>query len=217
MDNWKDLTYWQSGEYQVVKERLRDLKKTNVHCSPNSNIFRSLSLLKPKDTKVVILGQDPYPSLRYSTGVSFSIPKDIPKNLYPPTLVNLFTEYTKDLGYPEPSSGNLEQWSSEGVLLWNVIPTCTEGKSLSHDWLEWWPLTEEILRSLSNQGVCFVFLGAVARRSNFVNSVSGLSYTLEYSHPSPRGSLNSRTPFIGSRMFSTINSKIAEPINWRLP
>lgn len=217
---WK-LNYWQTGEWQVVNERLHDMeKKHEVYNPSRRNLFKALQNLKPEDCKVVIVGQDPYPQSRYATGTAFSIPRDIEAADFPQTLNTIYKEYASDLHYPIPSHGDLGQWTGRGVLLWNAIPSCTKGRSLSHDWDEYSYLTKEIITKLSAQGgIVFAFLGAVARR--YISDVDLTSNTVLYtSHPSPRGSLNSRNPFLGSRIFTTINDKLADlggqPIDWRL-
>ena len=204
-----NLDYWKSGEWQVVNERLHDMERRHETYNPGRGaLFKALQIIKPEDTKVVILGQDPYPDARYSTGVAFSIPRDIKAKDFPPTLNTLLKEYSADTGYPIPSHGNLEQWSKAGVLLWNVIPSTRTGQSLAHDWDEYSYLTREILTLLSSQGsIVFAFLGTVARR--YLDCVDlTKNSVLRTSHPSPRGSQNSRTPFIGSRIFTAINDHL---------
>jgi len=216
-----NLNYWKSGEWQVVNERLHDMERDHERYNPDrGSLFKALQLTKPEDCKVVILGQDPYPDPRYSTGVAFSIPKDVEAKDFPPTLNTLLQEYSADTGYPIPSHGNLEQWTKMGVLLWNVIPSCRTGRSLSHDWNEYSYLTKEILTRLSTQGgIVFAFLGTVAKR--YLNDVDlTKNSVLATSHPSPRGSLNSRNPFVGSRIFTAINDHLVNmgqtPISWEL-
>lgn len=216
-----NLKYWKTGEWQVVNERLHDMEKRHEAYNPQfRSLFRALALIQPEKVKAVILGQDPYPDARYSTGVAFSIPKDIEAKDFPPTLNTLLKEYSTDTGYSLPSHGNLEGWSRQGVLLWNVVPSCKHGQSLSHDWDEWSYLTKEILTRLSTQGgIVFAFLGTVARR--YIDSIDiTKNSTLVTSHPSPRGSQNSRTPFVGSRIFTVINDHLVNmgqsPIDWEL-
>lgn len=215
------LDYWKTGEWQVVNERLHDMEKRHEAYNPTRpNLFRSLQLIKPEDVRVVLLGQDPYPDARYSTGVAFSIPKDIEAKDFPPTLRTLLQEYSTDTGYPLPSHGNLEQWCHQGVLLWNVVPSCKQGTSLSHDWDEWSYLTKEILTRLSTQGgIVFAFLGTVAKR--YINEIDVTKNSaVVTSHPSPRGSLNSKTPFQDSRLFTVVNDHLVNmgqtPVNWEL-
>lgn len=214
---WK-LNYWQSGEWQVVNERLKDLEKSGIAYNPKRSVlFDSLRVLPAGDVRVCIIGQDPYPDPRYATGLAFSIPNG--ERNFPPTLKTIFNEYCSDLGYPVPGNGDLSRWSAQGVLLWNAIPTCRAGLSLSHDWTEYSWLTSEVVRKLSDRGVVFAFLGGVAKR--FLENVDlTKNEVILTSHPSPRGSRFSKNPFEGSRLFSTINDKLnsqgLEPIDWRL-
>lgn len=217
---WK-LKYWTTGEWQVVNERLRKMEKDgHVYNPKRAQLFKPLQLLKPEDVRVVIVGQDPYPDSEMATGIAFSIPDYIKKDDYPATLKTIFKEYSSDLHYPVPPSGDLTKWVEAGVLLWNAVPSTKRNNSLSHDWDEWSYLTREIITKLSTQGgIVFAFLGAVAKR--FIEDVDHTKNTcIVSSHPSPRGSHNSRNPFLGSRIFTTINDKLAdlgrEPINWRL-
>lgn len=217
------LDFWKSGEYQVCRENINDEIKTGFRVNPSwKDMFKALSMVPQDKVRVVIVGQDPYPQHSLATGLAFSIPREIGVGAWPPTLRCIIDEYCSDLGYPRPGNGDLSKWAKEGVLLWNAIPSCREGSSLSHDWpgREWDFLTKEIIQKLSKQSVVFAFLGGTARRFvPFVEADSG-SVVIETSHPSPRGSLNSRTPFRGSRLFSTINDKLIglgmKPVDWRL-
>ncbi len=217
---WK-LNYWQSGEWQVVNERLKDMEKANVAFNPTRNsLFRALRTTSLEETRVAIFGQDPYPDGKYATGLAFSTPGEIQRDDFPPTLSTILKEYVSDLGYPNPSHGSLLRWAEQGVLLWNVIPSCKAGKSLSHDWNEYSYLTKEITQKLSEKGIVFCFLGAVAKR--YLEEVDlTKNEVILTSHPSPRGIKFGKNPFEGSRLFSTINDKLVsqglDPIDWKLP
>lgn len=214
------LSFWKSGECQVIQERLDDKKKSGtLVCPQRKDLFHALSLIKSEDVRCALVFQDPYPDPAFATGVALSISAETPQKSYPPTLVNFFKEYRQDLGYPEPKNGNLEEWCKRGVLLLNAIPSCDMGKSLSHDWPEYHLLTKEIITKLSDQGrTVFCFFGGVARR--FTEYVDPEEDVIEVSHPSPRASRSSKHPFFGSRIFTTINAKLVEraqePIDWRL-
>jgi uracil-DNA glycosylase len=220
MNPWS-LKYWDSGEYQAAREKLDDDQKAGFVVNPDrKSMFRSLSLTPEKAVRCVIMGQDPYPQHVHATGVAFSIPRSVPPREFPPTLRTFLTEYSDDLGYGMPSHGCLEDWCSQGVLLWNAIPSCREGQSLSHDWRgrEWLNLTSEIVERLNRKGIVFALLGTVAR--SFRDMVSEPSRLIECSHPSPRGSLRSNLPFVGSRLFSRINANLIElgmeAVDWRI-
>lgn len=222
------LEYFKSGEWQVVNERLKDLEKINRPAGYDgynpgrSLLFRALQSTPLEEVKVCIVGQDPYPTRAHATGLAFSIPSSIQEADYPITLRTFLAEYRSDLGYPVPSSGDLSTWATRGVLLWNAIPSCRSGASLSHDWrgLEWDLLTKEIIELLSARGTTFALLGQVAKRHlgsiNLTNN-----NVIVTSHPSPRGNINSKSPFTGSRLFSTLNDKLVnngqEMIDWKLP
>lgn len=214
ISSWDDLNYWNTGEWQVVQEKLED----NNFNPLKENLFAALNATPFNLTKVVLMGQDPYPALQYSTGLAFSIPLQSPS--IPPTLRIILQELENDLHLPFPKTGNLEKWASQGVLLWNAIPSCETGKSMSHDWTEWSYLTQEMVESLSAKGnVVFALLGGVARRySKYVDTVR--NDLIETGHPSPRGNMASKSPFTGSRVFSTINARLSArgflPIEWQL-
>jgi uracil-DNA glycosylase len=216
---WK-LDYWQSGEWQVCNERLKDMEKSHIQfCPERRSLFESLRTLPLGEVQVAIIGQDPYPNPEFATGLAFSIPPDVAPGRFPQTLRCIFKEYNADLGYDIPSSGELTRWAAQGVLLWNAIPSCRAGCSLSHDWEEYSYLSKEIVERLSARGIVFAFLGTVARRYlDYVDLTK--NEVILTSHPSPRGSRASKTPFEGSRLFSTINDKLnsqgLSPINWRL-
>lgn len=216
---WK-LNYWQTGEWQVCNERLTDLTKAHVGWNPGrKNLFRPLRLLLPRDVSVCIIAQDPYPQGGFCTGSAFSVPTEVEKEVFPPTLKTIFNEYCSDLGNEFPNSGNLERWETQGVLLWNAIPTCRAGLSLSHDWEEYSPLTREIVELLGAKGIVFVLCGSVAKRYfEYIDQTRNA--VIVTSHPSPRGNMNSARPFTGSRLFSTINDKLNDlglpVIDWKL-
>lgn len=222
-----DLDFFNSGEWQVVDERLKELEKTyrpvsDGFCPGRKNLFEALRSTSFEQTRVCIIGQDPYPSQRHATGLAFSIPRDIPEKDWPVTLRTFLKEYSSDLGLCRPSHGELRKWCGDnGVLLWNAIPSTGIGSSLSHDWRDrcWDYLTREIVQRLSQKGVVYALLGSVARRySDIINTAN--NRVIVTSHPSPRGNVSSRTPFTGSRLFSTINAHLnqicLEPVDWRL-
>lgn len=217
---WSDLKWWNSGERQVVEEKIDDLQAKGVVCNPaKSLIYKALSATKEQDVRVVIVGQDPYPFGAFATGVAFSVPREIQSSNWPQTLRILLGEYQSDLGYDLPDHGELSRWTSQGCLLWNAIPSVQSGKPLSNDWNEWGYLTGEIIDRLSARGCVFAFLGGVAARyAPRVDIVK--NRVIMTSHPSPRGNKFGKSPFTGSRIFSTINARlneiIREPIDWCL-
>lgn len=211
---WKELRFWDFGEWDVIKEQLRD---SSPYCPARKDIFKAMDLLPMDEVKVAIFGQDPYPDVKYATGVAFDIPENLTE--FPMTLGNIFSEYSSDLKYDYPKNGSLLPWVKQGVFLWNVLPTCEQGKPLSHNWTEYHMLTQEIVEKLSEREIVFAFLGGLAR--DFAKYVDeSKSFVIETSHPSPRGNLNSKVPFLGSRIFSRINDYLIQlkkgPIDWKL-
>jgi uracil-DNA glycosylase len=217
---WGDLKFWDTGERQVVEERIDDLLAKKKVINPSKkDLYKALDATPYDKCKVMICGQDPYPEHRYATGIAFSIPEI--ETPFPPTLEMILKEYCDDLHQEKPPHGNLVKWCEEGVLLWNAIPSCEAGKSLSHEgWDEWQFLTNEIIKVLSEKGVVFALLGRVARlHAASIRKLSNCR-VIETAHPSPRGNLNSKMPFTGSRLFSRINAALTEighdPVDWRL-
>jgi uracil-DNA glycosylase len=214
--SWSQLEFWNSGEWQKVEEDLDAFEERGVQITPERDaLFRALHLVSFLETKVCIVGQDPYPNPKHATGVAFSIP--VTCRDYPPTLQNIFREYSDvhgDLKYPYPKTGCLEPWCKQGVLLWNAYPCLPRIEEFTY-------LTVEILQRLSKQKIVFVSLGAVAQRMIQEHVTTDGNIILHYSHPSPLGFKKGFNPFFGSRLFSTINDKLCEmneePINWRLP
>lgn len=216
---WDDLSFWHSGEWQVIEEHLDDARKSGkIICPQRRDLFAALDATPFETVRCCILAQDPYPNPSLATGIAFSIPEE--EKTYPPTLENLFNEYCSDLRYPYPENGNLETWCQRGVLLLNAIPTCDAWKSLSHEhWPEWKLFTTEVLTKLSETNkVVFVLMGRVAR--SFVKCIDDKNSIIETAHPVPRASLRSKIPFTGSRIFSHVNAELVEQglpaIDWRL-
>jgi uracil-DNA glycosylase len=221
-NTWPDLKYWQSGEWQVIQERLDgydpDSDTVNpIECHPSRELlFAALDAVPIDKVKVAIIGQDPYPDKRFATGHAFSIPKTEKK--IPVTLANILKEYCSDLHLPFPDNGDLTPWVRQGVLLWNAIPS-VGSKPLSHNWVEWTWLTKEIIETLNQRAIVFLAMGSLAREFCSLYTTE-ISEVVAVSHPSPRGKFKGWNPFVGSRCFSTVNDKLVErgldPIDWRL-
>lgn len=218
---WPELSFWKTGEYQVVQERMDDVERDGLVLNPErKSIFAGLRHTSIQNTKAVLLGQDPYPDHSLATGLAYSIPQEVPKTRWPPTLNNIFKEYRADLGYPEPPNGGLIKWADQGVLLWNATPTYVHGKPHSY-WEEWKPLTQEILEKASKQGIVVVLMGNSAQ--SYEKYIDPASVVIHTSHPSPLAYAGGRVPrnsFLGSKVFSRVNTELVslgkEPINWRL-
>lgn len=219
LNSWSELRYWESTEWQTVRERLDAFDAVHHPYNPTrTKLFSALDVVPLHEVHVAIIGQDPYPDSRIATGIAFDAPgrTGTPGKETPPSLRNIFREYCTDLHYPTPKDGSLTTWCSRGVLLWNTYPTCETGKPGSHHWPEWYALTREIVETLDARGnVVFALLGGCARQ---LRGYITRSPVVETAHPAPLGA---NKGFLGSRLFSTINgqlSLIKQPtINWLLP
>ncbi|WP_367136255.1 uracil-DNA glycosylase [Saccharothrix sp. HUAS TT1] len=167
------------------------------------------------DVRVLIVGQDPYPTPGHAVGLSFSVsPETRP---IPKSLVNIYQEYTTDLGHPKPTSGDLTPWAERGVLLLNRALTVQPGKSNSHRNKGWEPVTEQAIKALAERDAPLVAIlwGSQARA---LKPLLGADRCVESVHPSP---LSAAGGFFGSRPFSKANELLvgqgAEPIDWKLP
>jgi uracil-DNA glycosylase len=167
------------------------------------------------DVRVLVVGQDPYPTPGHAVGLSFSVAPDV--RPLPPSLVNIFTELCADLGVPRPSTGDLTPWADAGVLLLNRVLTVSPGRPASHRGRGWEQVTERAIDALVERGGPLVALlwGRDARALR--PRLHGIP-CIESAHPSP---LSARSGFFGSRPFSRANALLAEqgapPVDWSLP
>lgn len=165
--------------------------------------------------RVLVLGQDPYPTAGHACGLSFSTAVDV--SPLPRSLSNIFKELVADTGVPFPSSGDLTPWSDQGVLLLNRVLTVTTGQAGSHRGRGWESFTEAVLRELVTRGgpLVAVLWGRDAQSASPL--LDGVP-TVASAHPSP---LSARRGFFGSRPFSRVNELLlaqgADPVNWQLP
>jgi uracil-DNA glycosylase len=165
--------------------------------------------------RVLIVGQDPYPTPGHAIGLAFSVAAHV--RPFPRSLQNIFREYRDDLGYPEPSSGDLTPWVSQGVLLLNRSLTVAPGAPASHRGRGWEAVTEAAIDALvvRRQPLVAVLWGRDARS---LGSRLGEVPRVESAHPSP---MSADRGFFGSRPFSRANALLeaqgAAPVDWRLP
>ena len=166
--------------------------------------------------RVLIVGQDPYPTPGYAVGLSFSVAPDVRR--LPGSLVNIFREYSEDLGYPTPTNGDLTPWAERGVLLLNRVLTVQPGKPGSHRGKGWEEVTDQAIRALAARKTAplvAILWGRDAR--TLVPLLAGIP-AVESAHPSPYSAANG---FFGSRPFSRANQLLeqegAQPVDWKLP
>lgn len=166
------------------------------------------------DVRVLIVGQDPYPTPGHAVGLSFSVAPDV--RPLPPSLVNIFTEYRDDLGMPAPTNGDLTPWAEHGVLLLNRALTVAPRKPAAHRGKGWEIVTEQAIRALVERGTPLVAI-LWGRDARDLRPHLGDVPCIESAHPSP---MSARNGFFGSRPFSRANQLLTqlgtEPVDWTL-
>jgi uracil-DNA glycosylase len=178
------------------------------------NVLRAFS--RPmSDVRVLIVGQDPYPTPGHPVGLSFSVAPDV--RPIPRSLANIYRELMADVGVPAPSNGDLSPWADRGVLLLNRVLTVQPGKSGSHRNKGWEAVTEQAIRALVARGGPLVAI-LWGRDAQTLKPMLGRTPYIESAHPSP---MSADRGFFGSRPFSRVNALLAEhgapAIDWKLP
>jgi uracil-DNA glycosylase len=202
--------YWSTLQSFVADER-----RHHTVYPPHDQVFSALHLTPYADTRVLILGQDPYHGPRQAHGLCFSVQRGV---RIPPSLANIHRELHDDLGIAPPAHGNLEAWARQGVLLLNTTLTVRAGQAASHQGKGWEVFTDEVLAAVNAKAerVVFILWGASARRKKALIDTSR-HVIIESAHPSP---LSAHNGFFGSKPFSRANAALAEagrtPIDWRL-
>lgn len=173
------------------------------------NVMRALNT-SIESIRVVIIGQDPYPTPGYAHGLAFSVAQDIVK--LPASLKNIFKELESDCAVARPVNGDLSRWSEQGVLLLNRVLTTRSGYSLAHVDIGWQVITNEVARLLGERSVIAILWGKSAQELAHYFPAELLVVS---AHPSP---LSAYRGFFGSRAFSTVNRMLIdrgqEGINW---
>jgi uracil-DNA glycosylase len=206
-----DKPYWRELQAFVRAERQR----AQVY-PPAEQVFAALHLTPYAETKVLILGQDPYHGPGQAHGLCFSVPVGTDP---PPSLFNIFQELQSDLGYPPPDHGNLEHWAREGVLLLNAVLTVRAHAAASHAGKGWETFTDQVIAAVNAkpERVVFILWGAKARAKRPLIDTTR-HVIIESAHPSP---LSAHNGFFGSRPFSRANAALVEagrtPVDWRIP
>ena len=184
------------------------------------HVWTALALTPLDKVKVVILGQDPYPTPGNATGAAFSVAPDV--RPIPASLKNIYKELVTDVGIIPPLHGNLEAWSKQGVLLLNTVLTVEAGAPQSHAKIGWEEVTDQIIRSIAAQteGTIFVLWGKSAQMKKKLLDLylqKNKHRVFESAHPSP---LSAHKGFFGTRPFSTVNQWLQElekeQVNWQV-
>lgn len=221
--------------FETLNERVSSEYGSSIVYPPKKDIFNAISFVKPEDVKVVILGQDPYIKENQAHGLSFSVKDGQP---FPKSLTNIFKELSNDINCKMPSSGCLQHWAEQGVLLLNTILTVRENESNSHIDFGWQNFTEAILQTVieTDTPKVFILWGNQAKTS-FLSILNDKDAQIAIAHkkdtkwyleekqalvlcaphPSP---LSAYRGFFGSKPFSQTNNYLIEknqtPINWAL-
>ncbi|MGH1413136.1 MAG: uracil-DNA glycosylase [Pelagimonas sp.] len=204
---WSHLAFF-SQDLPEIEAKLA-LDRRDI-LPPEHQVFAALEASCPDTTRIVILGQDPYPTPGHAHGLSFSVEPDVK---LPRSLNNIYKEMIDDLG-AAPLTGDLRPWAAQGVLLLNSALTVPAGEANGHQSLGWSKLTEQVLAELSEKPRAFILWGKHAQ--SFERHISGdHHFILKTAHPSP---LSARRGFFGSRPFSKVNAWLKAngdtEVNW---
>jgi len=216
--SWDDILQNEFiSPYFLSMTQFLDEERSEHHVfPPQEKVFASLDATSLRDTKVVILGQDPYHGDGQADGLAFSVSEGTP---IPPSLRNILKELHDDIGAAIPSHGNLISWAQQGVLLLNTTLTVREGEAGSHYGRGWETLTDVIIRKINEKpdSVVFLLWGAHARKKKSLITQPH-HVVIEGVHPSP---LSAYRGFFGSKPFSRVNTALEQvghrPIDWAIP
>ncbi|AVR46383.1 uracil-DNA glycosylase [Christiangramia fulva] len=202
-DYFKNLIEFVKNEYSA-----------NTCFPPGKDIFAAFDHSSFDETKVVIIGQDPYHGVGQANGLCFSVKEDVS---IPPSLVNIFKEIEQDLGKPYPKTGNLERWADQGVLLLNATLTVRAHQAGSHQNKGWEIFTDKVIEAVSRDKEHVVFMlwgGYAKKKSKLIDSSKHLILTS--GHPSPLSA--NRGYWFGNKHFSKANEYLKnhgkKPIDW---
>lgn len=211
---WAEALEPVAGKITAMGEFLRaEVAAGRTYLPAGENVLRAFN--QPfQDVKVLIVGQDPYPTPGHAVGLSFSVAPDV--RPLPGSLINIYRELTDDLGVPPPPNGDLTPWTRRGVLLLNRCLTVAPRHPASHRGKGWEEVTEQAIRALAARGtpMAAILWGRDARNLRpMLNPVP----CVESAHPSP---MSATRGFFGSRPFSKVNELLvrqgAEPVDWSL-
>ena len=197
-EGWDDLPFFET-EWPALRERLAALPA--VLPEPERR-FRALELTPPEAVRVVILGQDPYPTPGHATGLAFSVPPGLDK--LPPSLRNIYKEMHSDIGCA-PANGDLTHWARQGVLLLNTALSVEPGAAGGHAGWGWSALVAQVLERVAERPCAFLLWGRHAQKVA-APFLGPRHLVIETAHPSP---LSARRGFFGSRPFGRIDDWLA--------
>jgi len=217
-NSWHDLlkTEFEQDYMQSLKQFLRQQKDQGKVILPHSSLwFNALNTTPYEQVNVVILGQDPYPTIGHAHGLCFSVLPEV-KPL-PKSLINIYKELESDIGIKN-TTGHLQPWAEQGVLLLNSVLTVEQGKANAHQGMGWECFTDKIISLLNdrNEPIVFVLWGAYAQKKGAMIDTQKHK-VIRSPHPSP---LSAYRGFFDSKPFSQINNFLQQqakkPIDWQL-
>jgi uracil-DNA glycosylase len=204
----------QKPYFRNLVEFVENDRRAHTIFPPQGEVYTALALTPFEKVRVVLLGQDPYPTAGHAHGLCFSVKVGVKQ---PASLRNIFKELESDLGCSIPNHGFLESWASQGMLMLNAVLTVREGEPNSHAAKGWEEFTDAIIKALNDreQPVVFVLWGNYAQKKGKLIDLNKHT-VLKSAHPSPL----SVKKFSGSKPFSSINAALEKysypPIDWQL-
>ncbi len=214
-NDWNEMLAdeFKSDYYLKLRAFLTNEYKTQRVFPEMQDIFTALRLTSYRDTRVVILGQDPYHGEGQAHGLAFSVKDGVP---IPPSLRNMYKEIYEETGNPPPQSGNLTRWANQGVLLLNTSLTVREGRANSHSGRGWEIFTDAVIKKLNERDKMVIFLlwgrNAKEKQTLITNK---LHKVFTAAHPSP---LSAHNGFFGCGHFNSANRELVlageMPIIW---
>jgi len=205
---------WQPlfAKYQPELAKILSTIASHRIAPATENIFRVFQY-SIDHYRAVIVGQDPYPTPGYATGLAFSVSPEVAK--FPASLKNIFTEYVSDIGFNYPTNGDLTDWANNSVALLNSSLTLNLDNKSEHLKIGWQQITSAALDILADRGCVAILWGSQAQK---LGTAFANSQRIESVHPSP---LSAYRGFFGSKPFTKCNQLLIAsgqvPINWRLP
>lgn len=216
-NDWKNYlnTEFEKDYYLKLREFLKNEYNSKVIYPNMYDLFNALHFTSYEDTKVVILGQDPYHGPKQAHGLSFSVNPGVKT---PPSLVNIYKELHDDLGCYIPNNGYLKKWADQGVLLLNTVLSVRAGEANSHRNKGWEQFTNRVIEVLNQKETPIVFIlwgnNAISKTSLITNPKH---FIIKSVHPSP---LSASRGFFGSKPFSKANELLIstnqKPIDWQI-
>ncbi|KRL67644.1 uracil-DNA glycosylase [Companilactobacillus versmoldensis] len=216
-NDWQNVleNQFEQDYYHKLHDFLKNEYQTQTIYPNMYQIYQAFQWTSYSDTKVVILGQDPYHEPNQAIGCSFAV---APGVKIPPSLVNIYKELQSDVGCTPVNHGYLKSWAEQGVLLLNSVLTVRRGQAYSHRGKGWEQLTDYAIKALSQKGgVVFILWGSAAKSKSALIDTSK-NTIISSVHPSP---LSAYRGFFGSKPFSQTNEALLRynerVINWQLP